>query len=66
MAGATIFANAPGYQARPVPGAAASPSPGGGSHMSFIVWVILIGIVLPGIILGGLKVGGFKFVFKGR
>jgi hypothetical protein len=38
----------------------------GPSHMSFLIWVAIIGIVLPAAILGGLKMGGFSFVFRGR
>jgi hypothetical protein len=49
------------------PGVSMKPATAGqGTHMAFIVWVILLGIVLPAAILGGLRLGGFSFVFKGR
>ena len=37
-----------------------------GSHMSFILWLAIIGAVIPALIIGGLKVGGFQFVFRSR
>jgi hypothetical protein len=37
-----------------------------GSHMSFIVWLAILGVLVPGLIIGGLKYGGFQFVFRSR
>jgi len=39
---------------------------GPGSHLTFVVWLAIIGLVIPGMIIGGLKIGGFQFVFRSR
>lgn len=64
MPGQPTFSTAGSYSGYDVPGVTASH--GTPQHLSFIVWVILLGVVLPAVIIGGLQVGGFKFVFKGR
>ena len=64
MAGTQLFSSSDPYGSYAPPVGGNLPSQG--SHLAFIVWVILLGIVLPGIILGGLKAGGFSFVFRGR
>ena len=65
MAGTQLFSSSDAYGSY-VPPAGVDSSSAQGSHLAFIVWVVLIGIILPGIILGGLKAGGFSFVFRGR
>lgn len=37
-----------------------------GSHLTFILWLAILGVIIPGLIIGGLKVGGFQFVFRSR
>jgi hypothetical protein len=64
MPGQPTFSSANSYSGYDVPGVAASN--GQGSHMAFIVWVVILGIVLPAVILGGLQVNGYKFLFRGR
>ena len=64
MAGTQLYSSSDAYGSYVPPVGSVLPSQG--SHLAFIVWVILLGIVLPGIILGGLKAGGFSFVFRGR
>ena len=63
MPGQPTFSSAAAYSGYDVPGVKTDSSP---SHMSFLIWLVLLGIVLPVAIIGGLNVGGFKFVFKGR
>lgn len=78
MAGMPVFTLGDPYGSYAPPGAGggsgvnratASPAAAANtnvSHVSFVVWLVLIGIVLPVAILGGLRMGGFSFVFKGR
>jgi hypothetical protein len=37
-----------------------------GSHLTFIVWLAILGVLIPGLMMGGLKYGGFQFVFRSR
>ena len=37
-----------------------------GSHLTFVVWLAVLGVIFPALIMGGLKVGGFQFVFRSR
>ena len=37
-----------------------------GSHLVFIVWLIVLGVIVPAAILGGLRFAGFQFIFKSR
>ncbi len=64
MAGTQLFSSSDPYGSYGPP--LGGNSPATGTHLAFIVWVIVLGIILPGIILGGLKAGGFSFVFRGR
>jgi len=65
MAGTQLYGSSDAYGSY-VPPVGGNLPAGNGTHLAFIVWVVLIGIVIPGIILGGLKAGGFSFVFRGR
>lgn len=65
MPGQPTFSTAGAFSGYDVPGGA--PARGSQStHLSFIIWVALLGVLLPVLIIGGLQVGGFKFVFRGR
>lgn len=64
MAGTQLYSSSDPYGSYIPPVGGNLPSTG--SHMAFIVWVVLLGLVLPAVILGGLKVSGFSFVFRGR
>jgi len=37
-----------------------------GSHMSFLLWLVVLGVIVPAFVLGGLSLGGFSFVFRHR
>jgi hypothetical protein len=37
-----------------------------GSHLFFILWLIILGVVVPAAIFGGLRFAGFQFIFKSR
>jgi hypothetical protein len=64
MAGTQLFAAADPYGSYVPP--VGGNLPASGSHMAFIVWLLVIGVIVPVAIIGGLKVGGYSFVFKGR
>ncbi len=67
MPGSPFFAQQEVQQTVGVPqGANGALQSGGGDHLTFIVWLIVLGLVVPVMILGGLRVGGFQFVFKSR
>jgi hypothetical protein len=67
MPGAPFMAQQEVQQTVGVPqGANGALQAGGGDHLNFIVWLIVLGLVVPVIILGSLRVGGFQFVFKSR
>lgn len=66
MPGAPFLQMEPSYQGVTGEGA---PTGGGlpaGSHLKFLLWLVIIGVVIPAFILGGLRAGGFQFVFRKR
>jgi hypothetical protein len=64
VAGTQLFGSSDAYGSYVPP--VGGNLPAQGSHLTFILWVLILGVILPGVILGGLKAGGFSFVFRGR
>lgn len=66
MPGAPMMHSVPTYQGVAGEGVPPAAPDAVGSHLAFIVWLVILGVIVPAAILGGLRFWGFQFIFRSR